>query len=386
MGGNPDIYALLQAAQGNSSGLNPQQPQQDPLTQSMMSGPSSPASPAAPPQAPVYGPRTTGVKGYLSNILYNMGEAGKRAAGLPTDRDIQLQNLQVQNQQMQAQADALEKITRSNLYGKQAEQLGQMVTLPNGVTLPFAIAQKAFPAMVTAQGKRDVEQSKEQNNIDVQNLRNQGSLAVANSRADTLRELTSARIQAMKDISAGRNATTLQAAGMRAQQPFIKAGMGAYDAALQADNRYEQMLQQVANPNPAGDKALLFNHIAMTLGAVKGGRVTEAEINAHLKARSLPDNVMQAWDQLETGKSLTPDQRQNFLKLATEVRNATWEQAYRKADFYGVGSSPADSPNLPPVQAPSRIPPKIRAILPQQNAQDNTPPAGAKIRDYTQIK
>lgn len=35
----------------------------------------------------------------------------------------------------------------------QTEQMGRMVTLPNGMTMPLALAEKVFPAMVNAQGR-----------------------------------------------------------------------------------------------------------------------------------------------------------------------------------------------------------------------------------------
>lgn len=183
------LMNFLQASQGNSQGYGSPQPDQVP---NQTASP-NPAQPAGQPQGiPDLGPRLTGVKGYLSNVLYGIGEMTKHQFGMPTDREIQLQNLQASNAQLKTQADAFESTQRGKLFGAQADQLGQMVTLPNGVSLPFSIAQKAYPALVTGE------------------LNKEGRLGAA-------------QIQALSRM----NQTTMKAAYM----PDGSLGVGLYDKA-----------------------------------------------------------------------------------------------------------------------------------------------------------
>jgi hypothetical protein len=133
------------------------------------------------------------------------------------------------------------------------------------------------------------------------------------------------------------------------QLPPIGAAEGkkAYDDALAADMRLWQMKQQAADPTGASDMALLFNHISMTIGGVKGGRVTEAEIQNHLRARTLPEHLLVQYEKLASGEQLSPQQRQNFVKLGQEVRAAAWMEARRKAQMSGYNMEPAPFPGLP---------------------------------------
>jgi hypothetical protein len=306
------------------------------------------------------------------NVLQGFGDAAMKEAGLPTE--YERQNQDIINKQRQAQTDS--EAAEASLKKAQAQGLLDTipVTMENGMTyhLPKALATKILEQQTKNQGgvavqglknegALDTQGAKNEGSLDTQALKNQGALAAAKARADALKEVTSARIKGMLDAAGIRAGATIESAHIRAQNPFLMQGMKSYDVALDADQRLSQMQEQAANPNPAGDKALLFNHIAMTIGNVKGGRVTNAEIEAHLKARSLPDNVMQAWDQVETGKSLTADQRKNFINLGQEVRNSAWEKAYERSTFYGVNAAPPNNPHLPArpasPNAPNAAPP-----------------------------
>lgn len=91
----------------------------------------------------------------------------------------------------------------------------------------------------------------------------------------------------------------------------------------------------------ADDMVLLSNHIAMTFGGVKGARTGRDLIEAHLKARSLPDSLAAAAERVMNGGQLTPGQRKEFVDLANrrveEIRNSRSSLD----DYFGGSGTPA---------------------------------------------
>jgi len=90
------------------------------------------------------GSQLTGVKGYLSNIFYQMGEAAKAHLGMPTDVQVQ-QNQQKLNIEKQ-RADQENSIAQQKL-----QQQMQLVTLPNGMQVPFALAKPYLDSQTKTQ-------------------------------------------------------------------------------------------------------------------------------------------------------------------------------------------------------------------------------------------
>lgn len=128
-----------------------------------------------------------------------------------------------------------------------------------------------------------------------------------------------------------------------------KTGMAAYDPALEADRRLKVMIDAQQNPNPQNDVAMLFNHIGMTLSAQKGARITNAEIERAIKARSIPEDLQAMYQRVQNGQFLTPEQREHMVKLGVLNRRIMWETAKNKADFYGVTTAPKGLEGLPPL-------------------------------------
>ena len=116
------------------------------------------------------------LKAALQRFAYYGGQAGLAHAGLPTDFDIQKQ--QMQQQAVQAEID------KTRQYMQMASQ---MVTLPNGVQMPMALAQKVYPAYVGTQGR-----------MDVQNLRNEGNMDVAGAKITPQVALGQQYVQALQ--------------------------------------------------------------------------------------------------------------------------------------------------------------------------------------------
>lgn len=109
------------------------------------------------PQAPQQQQqRIQGVKGYLSNFLYGVGEAMKAHAGLETD--AQRQQREYNNDLNQRKFSLEQANTQAAITQHLAavQQMQSMVTLPNGIQVPFAIAQKLYPALVTGQSRENV--------------------------------------------------------------------------------------------------------------------------------------------------------------------------------------------------------------------------------------
>lgn len=106
--------------------------------------------------------RLQGVKGYLSNILYGVGEGMKTHLGMETDAQKQqrlfTQNLQQQQFQLQQQNIQSEILQRA----AQVKQMQSLVTMPGGYQVPFALAKPYLEAQakITAAqiGKRFVVQ------------------------------------------------------------------------------------------------------------------------------------------------------------------------------------------------------------------------------------
>lgn len=115
MGGSPNPSSILDFLMNQNQGNQPPSPlapQQD-----------SPAAPQAPPSTPAPPPQPAqqaapqspaqaqagGIKGYLSNIFYGMGEAAKAHLGMETDVQVNQKQQALDIQKQQANANAFEK-------------------------------------------------------------------------------------------------------------------------------------------------------------------------------------------------------------------------------------------------------------------------------------
>lgn len=108
--------------------------------------------------------RTDVLESFLGNFMTALGsgfQAAKgpgaalkgfgAAVGAPYQQSVERYQLGQQQQAQQAQMDQEQAKTAQTRA--QTEQMGQMVTLPNGMTVPFQLAQKMAPALFGAQGR-----------------------------------------------------------------------------------------------------------------------------------------------------------------------------------------------------------------------------------------
>jgi len=180
---------FLNAQQGDSSGLTgaqqgglpsmappapmaPQSPQMPPVAPPPPLGGSQPTS--APQQPP--GPQMTGVKGYLANILYGMGEAAKKHAGLPTDQELYVQKQEMALKQQQSQSDIAYKQAAAQQFQMSPATAEEATAWGVPMGMPLTQKQRSDLAVKALQntGKTDVADIRNTGATTVQGLKNQG--------------------------------------------------------------------------------------------------------------------------------------------------------------------------------------------------------------------
>lgn len=187
MGGVIDpqiLLSYLQSQGGNGQVPQGPSPNQMPSSASIPTpAPAAPPTPPSPPGGPPggppqQGPQITGIKGYLSNILYNMGEAAKVHLGMPTDAQTRLAQIKSENEtmtaqagQIKSQAEAKEALARGGYYGAMANEFqaaplapeeAGMLGLPAGTQMTAKDKAAAFKQLIQNKGKTDVQGLKDQ--------------------------------------------------------------------------------------------------------------------------------------------------------------------------------------------------------------------------------
>lgn len=124
----------------------PQNPLPSPAPTATPMSPDTSSGPMPLP-APYQQPANRGgvVKNALTRMFYGMGQGMLHHYGMPTDYDIQKTQF---DQALQANELQLKQAGQALQY--------QQVTLPNGVTMPLAVAQRVYPALLNAQSREDV--------------------------------------------------------------------------------------------------------------------------------------------------------------------------------------------------------------------------------------
>ncbi len=173
----------------NNAAMNPQPPQQ--------------------PQPQQMGPQLTGVKGYLSNIFYQMGEAAKAHLGMKTDQEVQLEQQRLNIAKQQADANTFEKQSEAQWRQQQTAQnaQGPVIDQREADSLSVPLGTMLSPAQKFAIYKSKADMAGKTNIAQIG----------ANAR------LGAAQIQALSRMSQ----TSMKAAYM----PDGTLGVGLYDKA-----------------------------------------------------------------------------------------------------------------------------------------------------------
>lgn len=269
------IQDVLAAMQGNSAGLtggdatNPPLP--PPNYPPEANALPAPAQPPAPPQRPPYQPpppqvaaqQTQGIKGYLSDMFYQMGEAGKKHIGLQTDAEKQQIQFKQSLDSQREQADTLEKEARTKyLYAQAKQKEGVPATAQEAITYGIPIGTPLTPQ------DRQV--------LDKQVLQNKGKTDVAGinatSRVANVDPIKKALAEAKAASDAGDDATyksklaevtQLLTAKSKATTPseigmIIKANQGDADAQKVLDVLQQRRMSLQSARGAAFGKARLW--------------------------------------------------------------------------------------------------------------------------------
>lgn len=196
--------------------------------------------------------------------------------------------------------------------------------------------------------------------------------AVLNDLADATKELAIARKnnEPLRMAIAQANAMTAQKRLELSDQRFDLSSVKTFDPALDADTRLA-LMTDAAGPSYQGkggqaDLALLFNHIGMTLSAQKGARVTNAEIERAITARSLPEAIQAQYDKVTSGKFLSQAERRDMVQNALISRQKIWDRVRREGRAGGLSAEPEPDPSLPKLDV---------SQIPQLNTKPTTAPA-----------
>lgn len=170
----------------------------------------------------------------------------------------------------------------------------------------------------------------------------------------------------LKDASTGQD--TVYERRPEGLVPVQKAGGGGvlpkatesdkkmWDEALTADEVLSRMIANRRSAekenNAQSDVSLLFDHMSMTLGKVKGARLNQAEIDRAISARPWLESIYATYKKGVKGPFLSPEQRRFMVDLAIRVRNEAWIKARRKAEANNLPMTgyPTMRPDLPAIQ------------------------------------
>jgi hypothetical protein len=159
--------------------------------------------------------------------------------------------------------------------------------------------------------------------------------------------------------------------GQAARPPQSEKDKTVYQPAIDADQTLSEMMKEQQggdSGSPQDDIALLFNHMRMTIGAVKGARLNQTQINEAITARPWLQGIYAKVQAGVKGTFLTKEQRQNMIDLAALKRNEIWANARRAAAQRGIQGEPPAHPTLPavPTTAYSAISPEELGALYRQ--------------------
>jgi len=97
---------------------------------------------------------------------------------------------------------------------------------------------------------------------------------------------------------------------------------------------YARVKASEANPSPAGDMALIFNFMKML---DPSSVVRESEYRTAGDAGALADKLAQkGYDQIVSGRSLSPTQRKDFVDRSNRLYQASRSQAQKTADAFTI--------------------------------------------------
>jgi hypothetical protein len=131
-------------------------------------------------------------------------------------------------------------------------------------------------------------------------------------------------------------ATTTAGAGVRNKQTedFAKDYVNPAEAIERSYNMFQEAYDAIKRGDAktgAEDMLMLSQHLGTTFGQVKGSRMNRDLIQEHKDAIGMQDRITRYANNLASGQQLSPDQREEFGKMISNMRELTWQIAAKEA-------------------------------------------------------
>lgn len=170
--------------------------------------------------------------------------------------------------------------------------------------------------------------------------------------------------------------------GTRVQLAQSKAGLTAWQPALDSGQRLQVMrsslTEAIANKDQQAMLNLLANHLGMTMGLQKGARMNQALISEAEKSRPWLQGMASKFDSdgYLTGVTLSPAQMHTMVALAEERYRTDIDKARLAAQYEGIDEEPM-LPIAPDGVTPNPRPAAGPQGQPSINRGGGTPKGGA---------
>jgi hypothetical protein len=248
------------------------------------------------------------------------GVAGGLAGGFSNISAEQHRRLQEAFEQQQLDTTKQATDARAQLEKMQAEQMGSQVTLPNGMTVPFALAQKLFPTLLKAQSTEGIASANRDSreSIAAENRDSRETVAANNLTAKPPAKPN--ELQLIQKANAGDKeaASTLKTLQSRRMEIAQARGGGQYSNFFNPElGRNERLSNEDAKQQQQSGKVLIpagpvsATQILQTQRAQTAIPAAVSEVRKHLSA----------WD--------NPQDKAIFARIISEspsggVDHATW--------------------------------------------------------------
>lgn len=301
--------------------------------------------------------------------------------------------------QQLTQANIQEAQLKAQMQAEQLKQMQDSIQIIDPITrtpilLPKSMAPKVLGPMFSAEGKKYGVDKVNQERLAAQGYQlneQTGQLEVLPEDKLPEEMQTKIRLQkaqtdlanAREDVLMNPNNPTFKQKALEAQARLnlakvglsireqsldLRKGVNAekiYQPAMLADVRLlrmrENMRDALSNPtNQQAMLAILYDHIGMTLGEVKGARPNRAAVEEAEKSGNFTGRLAARFDKegYVTGVVLTPQQMQQMVALGESRRPQMWQMARDQARTFNLGLTEPD-----PIPGLDRVPDVTTAPL-----------------------
>ncbi len=217
--------------------------------------------------------------------------------------------------------------TKANIslrkFGVRINDSGDQEAIPNSELSPQEIAHLRADEKLS--GLRDAMMERDKAATEYQKALLQEDSVPNRLKRDTLKQ----------QLELANRRLDLAAQGLELRTPEMKAAAAQTLAASQMRVQYSTMrtinlaAQKRGHLTGPESMALLAGHMAMTVGTIKGARTGRDLIQAHIKARSLSEDMEALANRVINGGVLTLEQAKQFTSLAEMRLNEIQSEADR---------------------------------------------------------